>query len=617
MLRCRRTRVQKYTSSNDASHCIPLADLFGIYRFAPSFEVRSLGSIVGAQVLKSLFMSSSSGNCSSVVPTFFVRDIHRQLMTLAPNIISAIKRFRHLLLISFFASMPQLNWAITADVVKAITTGENDDRINALAKAVATPDDALARLIDAMIDDAVKVADGRAFIVRDGKTIDAVSGAEVALPPNAEDIVNNNRVRGELDNAKAALSLLSSDESAREAAIKALKDNADESKLPLIDKALAKETNTELKAKLQQLRAAMLVASSDKAKRLEAIAALANSGEPSVKSLLQERLQPSAESDPEVRAALTSAIKAIDGKLIWGERLGVIFSGLSLGSILFLVALGLAITYGLMGVINMAHGELVMIGAYATYVVQNLFRQHLPSAFDYYILAALPIAFAVCALVGAALERTVIRWLYGRPLETLLATWGISLMLIQAMRTIFGAQNVPVENPAFLSGGWQVMSNLTLPYNRIAIVFFAFFVLALVYVLINKTRLGLFVRGVTQNRTMASCMGVNTAKIDTYAFALGAGIAGLAGCALSQIGNVGPDLGQGYIVDSFMVVVLGGVGQLAGTVYAGLGLGVLNKLLEGWTGAVLAKIIVLVFIVVFIQRRPQGIFALKGRSAEA
>jgi len=211
----------------------------------------------------------------------------------------------------------------------------------------------------------------------------------------------------------------------------------------------------------------------------------------------------------------------------------------------------------------------------------------------------------------------VIRWLYGRPLETLLATWGISLMLMQGVRSMFGAQNVSVENPGWLSGGVQVLSNLTLPYNRIAIVIFAGLVLAAVSLLIARTRLGLFVRGVTQNRTMASCVGVNTARIDTYAFALGSGIAGLAGCALSQVGNVGPDLGQGYIVDSFMVVVLGGVGQLAGTVYAAMGLGVLNKLLEGWQGAVLAKIMVLVFIVIFIQKRPQGIFAMKGRSAEA
>ncbi|NDC61919.1 MAG: urea ABC transporter permease subunit UrtB, partial [Betaproteobacteria bacterium] len=301
----------------------------------------------------------------------------------------------------------------------------------------------------------------------------------------------------------------------------------------------------------------------------------------------------------------------------WGERLGALFTGISLGSILLLVALGLAITYGLMGVINMAHGELMMVGAYATYVVQALFRTHAPGWFDYYLPLAIPLAFLSAALVGAVLERTVLKHLYGRPLETLLATWGISLILMQTVRSLFGAQNVAVENPSWMSGGIQVSANLSLPWNRVLIVLFAMMVLAAVALLISQTRLGLFVRGVTQNRAMASCMGVNTARIDTYAFALGSGIAGLAGCALSQIGNVGPDLGQGYIVDAFMVVVLGGVGQLAGTVYAALGLGVLNKFLEGWTGAVLSKIAVLVFIIVFIQKRPQGLFAMKGRSAEA
>jgi urea transport system permease protein len=295
----------------------------------------------------------------------------------------------------------------------------------------------------------------------------------------------------------------------------------------------------------------------------------------------------------------------------------VLFTGLSLGSILLLVALGLAITYGLMGVINMAHGELMMIGAYATFVVQGVFRQYFPGWFDAYLIAALPVSFLTAALVGAALERGVLRHLYGRPLETLLATWGISLMLMQAVRSLFGAQNVAVENPSWMSGGVQVLANLVLPWNRLFIVVFALLVLAAMALLISQTRLGLFVRGVTQNRAMASCMGVHTARIDTTAFALGSGIAGLAGCALSQVGNVGPDLGQGYIVDAFMVVVLGGVGQLAGTVYAALGLGVLNKFLEGWTGAVLAKIAVLVFIIVFIQKRPQGLFAMKGRSAEA
>jgi urea transport system permease protein len=258
-----------------------------------------------------------------------------------------------------------------------------------------------------------------------------------------------------------------------------------------------------------------------------------------------------------------------------------------------------------------------MIGAYATYLVQGLFQKYLPGAFDAYLIAAVPAAFLASALVGAILERSVLRFLYGRPLETLLATWGISLILMQLVRTVFGAQNVAVENPSWMSGGWQALPNLTLPYNRLVIIAFAFAVLALVAWVIARTRMGLFVRGVTQNRPIASCMGVNTARVDTMAFALGSGIAGLAGCALSQVGNVGPDLGQSYIVDSFMVVVLGGVGQLAGTVYAALGLGVLGKFLEGWTGAVLAKIAVLVFIIAFIQKRPQGIFAMKGRSAEA
>jgi urea transport system permease protein len=318
-----------------------------------------------------------------------------------------------------------------------------------------------------------------------------------------------------------------------------------------------------------------------------------------------------------VKAQLQSSLTKIQSTLGLGDKLGIIFTGISLGSILLLAALGLAITYGLMGVINMAHGELIMIGAYATYMVQGLFRNYLPDAFDWYLIAAIPVAFMASALVGAALERSVIRFLYGRPLETLLATWGISLMLMQLVRSIFGAQNVGVENPSWMSGGLAVLPNLSLPYNRIFIVLFAVLVLVGVWLLISKTRLGLFVRGVTQNRPIAACMGVNTARIDTYAFSLGSGIAGLAGCALSQIGNVGPDLGQSYIVDSFMVVVLGGVGQLAGTVYAAMGLGILNKFLEGWAGAVLAKIAILVFIIIFIQKRPQGIFAMKGRSAEA
>lgn len=528
---------------------------------------------------------------------------------------------RRLLFLLTLCCLSSGAFALTPEQARGIAIGDGDERIEALNQAVAAGADGLGPFVQALLDDAVKVAGDKVFVVQGDKAVDAATGAAATLPAEAEDVVNNNRVRGALQAALASLQLLSPDLTIRRSAVaELLKQSLEEAQLPLLDKALAAESDASLKDALERMRATILVSSPDKDKRLAAVAELAKSRQSTVASLLQERLAPNspdAETDPQVRAALSAALDAVKSRLAWGERIGVVFTGISLGSILLLAALGLAITYGLMGVINMAHGELLMIGAYATYVVQNLFRQYLPGAFDAYILVAIPMSFLASALVGAAMERSVIRWLYGRPLETLLATWGISLVLMQGVRSLFGAQNVPVENPAWLSGGVSLMSNLTLPWNRIAIIGFAALVLLAVALLIARTRLGLFVRGVTQNRRMAACVGVNTARVDTYAFALGSGIAGLGGCALSQVGNVGPDLGQGYIVDSFLVVVLGGVGQLAGTVYAALGLGVLNKLLEGWAGAVLAKIMVLVFIVIFIQKRPQGIFAMKGRSAEA
>ncbi|MBP9150012.1 MAG: urea ABC transporter permease subunit UrtB [Rhodoferax sp.] len=506
-------------------------------------------------------------------------------------------------------------YSINAEEVKGITIGETDERIEALAKAMLSADDQTAAFLQALADDAVKVAGDKVLVIRDDKAFDPLTGTEQVLPEDAEDVINNNRMRGEIDSALAALMLFSTDDTVRAAAVRQLQSDADETKLPLIEKALAIEANAGIKVQLGMVRAAALLNSTDKVKRLEAAKLLAGSGQANTKTMLLARID--QETEPEVKAALGAALRQVESALAWGDNLGAVFSGVSLGSILLLVALGLAITYGLMGVINMAHGELMMIGAYATYVVQGLFRSYLPGAFDWYLLAAVPMSFFAAALMGAALERTVIRFLYGRPLETLLATWGISLMLMQLVRSVFGAQNVGVENPSWMSGGVQVLGNLSLPYNRLVIIGFAVFVLGSVAWMIGKTRLGLFVRGVTQNRPIAACMGVNTARIDTYAFALGSGIAGLAGCALSQVGNVGPDLGQGYIVDAFMVVVVGGVGQLAGTVYAALGLGLLNKFLEGWAGAVLAKIAVLVVIIIFIQKRPQGIFAMKGRSAEA
>ncbi len=496
-----------------------------------------------------------------------------------------------------------------------MAVGDADARSAALGKAVLNADAKTEAFIQAMADDAVKFTDKAVIVMKGDKGTDPVTGAEIPVPDDAEDVVNNNYMRSSIESAQAGIKLSSPDEAVRLEAVKILVKEPDESRLPIIEKALAKETNAVIKAQLEMTRSATLLSSTDKAKRIAAADALGESKSPDTKLLLNERLQ--SEDDADVKSHISAAIKKIDATLVWGDRLGAVFTGISLGSILLLVALGLAITYGLMGVINMAHGELMMIGAYATYVMQGVFQKFFPGFFDLYLIAAIPAAFLASALVGAILERSVIRFLYGRPLETLLATWGISLMLQQFVRTIFGAQNVGVENPAWMSGGVQLMSNLTLPLNRLFIILFAILVLMGMAFLISKTRLGLFVRGVTQNRPIASCMGVNTARIDTYAFALGSGIAGLAGCALSQVGNVGPDLGQSYIVDSFMVVVLGGVGQLAGTVYAAMGLGILNKFLEGWTGAVLAKIAVLVFIIIFIQKRPQGIFAMKGRSAEA
>ena len=476
-------------------------------------------------------------------------------------------------------------WALDRAQVEKLASEDNDDKIAAIAALVAEGDPKAADVLR-------QAAEGEITI--DGKKVE---------------VVMNNRVRGRIAEALSVLQLLSPNSGERLEAAKALAGGADAAMLPLVLRAKEKESDSEIKALLEMTAAGMQLKSEDRAERLAAVRMLGSSNN---KSLL---LEAASDADEEIRLEAQKGLRAVEARLTWGEWLGLAFAGASLGSILLLAALGLAITYGLMGVINMAHGELIMIGAYTTYVVQGFFRGS--SLFDWYLLAAVPAAFITAGMVGMALERSVIRWLYGRPLETLLATWGISLMLIQAVRTLFGAQNVQVENPSFMSGGIQVLSNVVLPWNRIMIIAFALLVLVGMWALLTRTRLGLYIRGVTQNRSMAACVGVPTARVDTWAFGLGSGIAGLAGCALSQVGNVGPDLGQGYIVDSFLVVVFGGVGQLAGTVYAALTLGFANKLLESWSGAVLAKIAVLVFIIVFIQRRPQGLFALKGRAVEA
>jgi urea transport system permease protein len=453
-------------------------------------------------------------------------------------------------------------------------------------------------------------ADKRAFIEQAG-TWQAADGAAEANG-TLRKLRLNNRLRGLTAVALASHQLLAEDAALRLAAARQLQRNTPAALLPWLETRLAAEDDDSVQAALTLALANLQLVDTNPAVRLAAVELLGKTGDPLARTRL-ESLLGGEESDAAVRAAAEKSLAQVKNKLLIGDLLGQAFSGLSLGSILLLAALGLAITFGLLGVINMAHGEMLMLGAYTTYVVQLLFQRHAPEALALYPLAALPIAFLVTACIGMALERTVIRHLYGRPLETLLATWGISLILIQLVRVTFGAQNVEVANPAWLSGGVQVLPNLVLPYNRIVIIGFALFVVLLTWLLLNKTRLGLNVRAVTQNRNMAACCGVPTGRVDMLAFGLGSGIAGLGGVALSQIGNVGPDLGQSYIIDSFLVVVLGGVGQLAGSVMAAFGLGIANKFLEPQIGAVLGKILILALIILFIQKRPQGLFALKGR----
>ncbi|MDA7085003.1 urea ABC transporter permease subunit UrtB [Pseudomonas sp. SA3-5] len=423
----------------------------------------------------------------------------------------------------------------------------------------------------------------------------------------------NNRLRGLIGTAMASHQLLAEEPALRLAAARELQKRAKPAQLGLLDARVASETDAQVRTALTLALANLQLVDRDPAIRLAAVRLLGETGDPLARTRLETLLDPAVEDDAGVRTAAQTGLAQVKRKLLIGELLGQAFSGLSLGSILLLAALGLAITFGLLGVINMAHGEMLMLGAYATYMVQLLFQRFAPEAIALYPLVALPVAFFVTAAIGMALERTVIRHLYGRPLETLLATWGISLILIQLVRLLFGAQNVEVANPYWLSGGVQVLPNLVLPYNRIVIIGFALCVVVLTWLLLNKTRLGLNVRAVTQNRAMAACCGVPTGRVDMLAFGLGSGIAGLGGVALSQIGNVGPDLGQSYIIDSFLVVVLGGVGQLAGSVMAAFGLGIANKILEPQIGAVLGKILILGLIILFIQKRPQGLFALKGR----
>jgi len=508
-------------------------------------------------------------------------------------------------------------------ILSGLASDSNEERVKAITALGLLSTPGAAAVLAALGDGNVLITSDGAVLLSRGReqAFNPVTGETVSVSSGIQSLTLNNRLRRALQSALASSELFSSQPKVRLAAAQRLQKEADATRVPIIERALAGEKDPSIRRALEIALASAALKNSDPTVRRQAVIALGESKNPAFKSTLLGLITADStgqfrEADETVRIAAKAALLKIEHHQTLVSWVGNIFFGVSLGSVLLLAALGLAITFGLMGVINMAHGELLMIGAYATYIVQGLFKQWLPHWIDWYILAALPIAFLITAIVGMALERTVIRWLYGRPLETLLATWGISLILMQAVRSIFGAQNVEVANPSWMSGGIRILGDLTLSYNRLVIIGFAFCVVIVVWLVLNFTRLGLFVRAITQNRRMADCVGVPTGRIDMLAFGLGSGIAGLAGVALSQISNVGPDLGRSYIVDSFMVVVLGGVGQLAGTVVAALGLGILNKIIEPFWGAVIAKIAILLFIVLFVQKRPQGLFAPKGRSTE-
>lgn len=457
---------------------------------------------------------------------------------------------------------------------------------------------------------------GRVVVARKSgagfRLTDPLTGADLGETDrrSVKKITINNTMRVALRTAIAALTLESPDPAVRLAAAQEMTASADADTVQALRARVEREQDPAVRDALVLALAVADLGAAEPEARLVAIGDLGGSLDPRARNALAKLA--ASEPDPAVKGAADKALAAVDARLAWNARAETLFFGLSLGSVLVLAAIGLAITFGVMGVINMAHGELIMLGAYTTYLVQ----QAMPGLIDYSLFVAIPAAFVVSGLSGIAIERTVIRFLYGRPLETLLATFGISLILQQLVRTTISAQNVAVENPSWMSGSLPINPALALTFNRVYILIFSLAVFAALLLILKRTALGLQVRAVSQNRAMARAMGVRSARVDALTFGLGAGIAGVAGVALSQLTNVGPNMGQAYIIDSFMVVVFGGVGNLWGTLIGGMTLGVANKFMEPWAGAVLAKILVLVFIILFIQKRPRGIFPQRGRAAE-
>jgi urea transport system permease protein len=511
--------------------------------------------------------------------------------------------------------------AASLDEALAHFTTDDFSETSAGIGAVALSGDPRAETIIRALQDGRLMfsAESKVVYVKDetGKLTNAATGESIAgdAPADLDNVRINNRLRGAIDAALGGLTLLAGDPGTRFEAAQAVFKSRAANALPTLETALAKEQDPRVKRALAEARAAVIL-SGDKGSDDEKLAAVDIARQRGDQDALALLSSLPADTSPAVMKAATTTIGAIKNRLALWEAVQDAWYGISLGSVLLLAAIGLAITFGVMGVINMAHGEMVMLGAYVTFVVQDAIRARNPGLFDYSLAIAIPLSFLFAGAVGILIERFIIRFLYGRPLETLLATWGLSLILQQAVRTGFGPNNREVGNPSWMSGAFDV-GGITITYNRLWIICFALAVFIALLALLRFTRFGLEMRAVTQNRPMAASMGIRTGRIDALTFGLGSGIAGMAGVALSQIDNVSPNLGQGYIIDSFMVVVFGGVGNLWGTFVGSFVLGIANKFLEPYAGAVLGKIAILVLIILFIQKRPRGMFALKGRAVEA
>jgi urea transport system permease protein len=518
------------------------------------------------------------------------------------------------------AANAESNAQAFASALSRFTTDNFSDTDAGLNEIAATGHPMAAAVVQALQDQRLyfSAAEKKVYIKEaSGLMLDAETGKPIAgeAPTDLKPVRVNNRVRRAIEAAMGGLTLLAPDPTRRLEAAQAVFKSREASALPTLDAAIAKETVPKVKQALTEARAAVVLnlAGATEADKLAAVSVIRARGDQEALALLGGL---PADTPPAVARAAKEAIAAIQRQLELWSAVQNAWYGLSLGSVLLLAAIGLAITFGVMGVINMAHGEMVMLGAYTTFVVQEVIRTRNPALFDYSLAIALPLAFVFTGLIGIVIEQCVIRFLYGRALETLLATWGLSLILQQAVRTIFGPNNREVGAPSWMSGAFDI-GQINITYGRLWIIVLTLSVFVALLAVLRFTRFGLEMRAVTQNRAMAASMGIRTGRIDALTFGLGSGIAGIAGVALSQIDNVSPNLGQGYIIDSFMVVVFGGVGNLWGTLVGAFSLGIANKFLEPYAGAVLGKILILVLIILFIQKRPRGLFALKGRAVEA